>query len=63
MGADVFLSQLQSLRATSAGALECHMFEEVSGSVGCIRFCAGTSINPNTNGSCFSMRVRLSRYG
>jgi hypothetical protein len=55
--------ELQSVLGTTAGTLEGHVLEEVSGSVGGIVLCPGTSIYPDTDCSGLSMGVGLCSDG
>jgi hypothetical protein len=60
---DILDLELQSVLGTTAGALEGHVLEEVSGSVCGIGLCPGTSIYPDTDCSGLSMGVSLCSDG
>jgi len=55
--------KLQSVLGTTTSALEGHVLEEVSGSVGWIGLRPGTGIYPDTNCSGLSMGMRLCSNG
>lgn len=63
MGTNVLNLELQSVLGATAGTLEGHVLKEVGGSVGCISLRPGTSIYPDTDGSCLSMGMRLCSDG
>ena len=63
VGTNIFNLKLQSVLRTTAGTLEGHVLEKMSGSVGGIGLRPGTSIYPDTDCSGLSVGVRLRSDG
>ena len=63
VGTNILNLKFESVLGTTAGALESHMLEEVSGSVRDIGLRPGTRVYPDTDRSGLSVRMRLCSDG
>jgi hypothetical protein len=63
VSAEILHFELERMLGAPAGALECHVFEEVGRTVGRVRLGARAGVYPHADGRGLGMRMRLCRDG